>query len=200
MDDKVLTCTPQAMELLGEQLNGDVLVVRAAVEDGQYVYDLEGVAADQVEDRVEVVYEKPVRIVVAHDSRRHLYGAEIGVRDGGLSIKNPNRPAPVRDETLCNDDETAEQVARLLGLYINPDLGQHGGRAWMIGHEDRRAHIVLGGGCSGCSMANDTMFGGIERIIVARVEGIDAVVDDTAHETGDRPYYRGIVDRAGTYR
>jgi Fe-S cluster biogenesis protein NfuA/Fe-S cluster assembly iron-binding protein IscA len=194
-----LTCTKAAAQWLHEHLESQTLVVRVGVENGQYVYDLEAVEAETVEDElveyiveyvVEDVADLAVRIAVSLDSRRHLYGAVIDVRDGGLVVRNPNKPAPFTNPELCNDDELAEQVARLLAVVINPELARHGGRAWMLGHENRRAHIVLGGGCSGCSMADATMFSGIERIVVARVDGIDAVIDDTQHELGQEPYYR----------
>ena len=201
-DDPVggtLTCTKAATQWLHEHLGPQTLVVRVSVDNGQYIYDLEAVEAETVKDElveyiVEYVVvddaELAVRIAVSLCSRRHLYGAVIDVRDGGLVVRNPNKPVPFTNPELCNDDELAEQVARLLAVVINPELAQHGGRAWMLGHENRRAHIVLGGGCSGCSMADTTMFSGIERIVVARVDGIDAVVDDTRHELGQEPYYR----------
>lgn len=186
----VLSCTDEAERWLRSELDGNVLVIRAKLEGGSYAYDLESVAADGELEGVEHLASTQVPVAVELASRRHLYGARLDLRDGGLVLHNPNQPAPLEKPDLCNEDETAELAARVIGVLINPELAGHGGRAWMLGHKDNVAHVMLGGGCSGCSMANTTMFDGIARILVARVAGVVSVVDDTNHLAGENPYYR----------
>ena len=73
-------------------------------------------------------------------------------------------------------------------LTVTP-LRAIGGYAELIGVEDEKAFVTMGGGCQGCSMSAATLQEGIQRAILEAVPEITEVVDTTDHEQGENPYY-----------
>ncbi len=71
---------------------------------------------------------------------------------GGLVIRNPNRPNPLAGVELDLEGSVAEQVQQLLDQSVNPSLASHGGFATLVGVDDENnVYVTMGGGCQGCS-------------------------------------------------
>jgi Fe-S cluster biogenesis protein NfuA len=47
----------------------------------------------------------------------------------------------------------------------------------------------MGGGCQGCAVSAVTLRQGIERAIRQAAPEIEQIIDITAHEEGENPYY-----------
>jgi Fe/S biogenesis protein NfuA len=60
----------------------------------------------------------------------------------------------------------------------------------LLGVEGVTAYVQLGGGCQGCGLADVTLKQGIEATILEEVEGVERVVDETDHDSGQNPYYQ----------
>ena len=112
---------------------------------------------------------------------------------GGLVLRNPNRPNPFSSPFAADDVEltgdTADKIRQLLDEQINPALASHGGYAQLIGVEGEKAIVEMGGGCQGCAVSAMTLRDGIERAIKEHVPEITEVVDATDHTAGENPYY-----------
>jgi Fe/S biogenesis protein NfuA len=54
----------------------------------------------------------------------------------------------------------------------------------------------MGGGCQGCSASSVTLKQGVESYIVAKVDGVNELVDITNHAEGENPYYTEPVAQA----
>ncbi|MCY3920162.1 MAG: NifU family protein [Chloroflexi bacterium] len=104
-----------------------------------------------------------------------------GPNVSGLEFDNPN---PVWDNPL------EERVQILFDEYVNPGIAAHGGFVTLLGVEEDRAYIEMGGGCAGCGMANVTLKQGIEVAVKQHVPEIVEVVDTTDHASGTNPYYQ----------
>jgi Fe/S biogenesis protein NfuA len=104
-----------------------------------------------------------------------------GPNVSGLEFDNPN---PVWDNPL------EERVQILFDEYVNPGIAAHGGVVTLLGVEEDRAYIEMGGGCAGCGMANVTLKQGIEVAVKEHVPEIVEVVDTTDHASGTNPYYQ----------
>ena len=53
----------------------------------------------------------------------------------------------------------------------------------------------MGGGCQGCTASSITLKQGVESYIVAKVEGVNEIVDMTDHTEGENPYYTEPVQQ-----
>ena len=127
-------------------------------------------------------------VVIPAASVDRLRGAALHFDGQGLTIENPNHPAP---EPWWPGDHTTieERVAAVLEHEINPAIAGHGGWAQLVGVEGNTLQLSLGGGCQGCGMAQVTLRQGIEVALRAWVPEIDEVLDVTNHASGDHPYY-----------
>jgi Fe/S biogenesis protein NfuA len=192
-----LTIDDDAAHLIRAALEpGDGLHVSiTGAERGQYTYDLVGTTPDDTTpDTTARFTANGIAVSVdAHDETA-LRGAALTVRNGQLVIVNPNRPprgGAVVPDGLVNDDALSDTVRDVIDTLINPNLDAHGGSITYVGHDTRGGvHVAMHGGCAGCSMANSTMFDGVERVLAARVDGVERVVDVTDHASGAAPYYR----------
>ena len=133
-------------------------------------------------------------MAVGDESRSKLAGATLDLpsnpTQGGLVIRNPNRPNPLGDiGTLELTGEIPEQVGQLIAERINPALASHGGYATLVGIEGSTAYVTMGGGCQGCSMSAATLTEGIRSAILEAVPEILEVVDATDHSAGENPFY-----------
>ncbi len=112
---------------------------------------------------------------------------------GGLVLRNPNKPDPLAGRPGGGDLELtgdiAEKVTQLLEAQINPALASHGGFAELVGVEGDDVYITMGGGCQGCAVSAMTLREGIERSIHENIPEVGKVVDSTDHEAGENPFY-----------
>jgi Fe-S cluster biogenesis protein NfuA len=84
------------------------------------------------------------------------------------------------DDSTTTIDETASAEVDLTLLnetleYIRPALQADGGDLVLLGVEDGTVNLQLVGACGGCPMSTMTLTAGIERILIDRVPGINAV-------------------------
>jgi Fe/S biogenesis protein NfuA len=200
IDTPVLTVSESArakiLELLAAEEEPETLGLRVAItgtRGADYIYDLsfETVAEADPDD---VVYlQNELTVMVPADSTEALHGATLDLPasadQGGLVIRNPNRPDPLAGVSLELTGTIAEQVTQLLEQQINPALAAHGGFASLVGVEGDRVFITMGGGCQGCAVSAMTLREGIERSIKENIPEVTDVVDATDHDAGEMPYY-----------
>jgi Fe/S biogenesis protein NfuA len=200
VDTPVLTVTESArskiLELLAAEDEPETLGLRVAItgtSGTDYLYDLsfESVAEAEADD---VVYaQDTLTVMVPADSTEALQGATLDlpahVDQGGLVIRNPNRPDPLAGVSLELSGSIAEQVTQLLEQQVNPALASHGGYATLVGVEEGRVFVTMGGGCQGCAVSAMTLRDGIARSIKEAIPEVAEVIDTTDHESGENPYY-----------
>ncbi|MEO2113151.1 MAG: NifU family protein [Acidimicrobiales bacterium] len=199
--DQVMTVTEAALakvlEVRNEEDDPAGLALRVSITGSQgvdYVYDLaflEIGAAQEDDVRWEV---DDLSFLIPAEDREKLAGATLDLpsnpTQGGLVIRNPNRPNPLGDiGTLELTGEIPEQVGQLIAERINPALASHGGYATLVGIEGSTAYVTMGGGCQGCSMSAATLTEGIRSAILEAVPEILEVVDATDHSAGENPFY-----------
>jgi Fe/S biogenesis protein NfuA len=186
-----------------------VLEIRSAEEDPEglglrievvgasgveYAYDL---AFEPIADAAEgdsVVVTDGLPVVVPADSVEKLRGATLDLpanaSQGGLVIRNPNRPDPLAGVELDLHGDIADKVRQLLEQAVNPMLAAHGGFASLAGVEDTKVYLSMGGGCQGCAVSAMTLRQGIESQIRAAIPEVTEIIDVTDHDAGENPYYR----------
>ena len=199
--DQVMTVTEAALakvlEVRNEEDDPAGLALRVSITGSQgvdYVYDLaffEIAAAPEDDVRWEV---DDLSFLIPAEDREKLVGSTLDLpsnpTQGGLVIRNPNRPNPLGDiGTLELTGEIPEQVGQLIAERINPALASHGGYATLVGIEGSTAYVTMGGGCQGCSMSAATLTEGIRSAILEAVPEILEVVDATDHSAGENPFY-----------
>ena len=197
----VMSITPEAMikviEVRAEEEQPEELALRISVTGTQgsdYSYDLAFVNLnDLAEDDLSWKTEG-LTVVVPEESHTRLVGATLDVpsnsAQGGLVIRNPNRPNPLGDiEHLELSGDIPERVQQLLEQRINPALASHGGFATLMGVDDSKAYITMGGGCQGCAMSQATLTEGIQSAILEAIPEINEVIDSTDHASGSNPFY-----------
>ncbi len=187
-----------------------VLDVRAAEEDGDslglrvevtgvqgvdYAYDL---AFEPVADadETDIIYQVgELTVVVPANSVDKLRGATLDLpsnpMQGGLVIRNPNRPNPLGDgDKIELSGSVEEKVQQLLTQQINPSLAAHGGWAELVKVEETNVYLTMGGGCQGCAMSAATLREGITVMISELIPEVTEVIDTTDHNAGETPYYQ----------
>ena len=209
------TATPEAESVAAEVLivtdaaRATVLDIRAKEDDGDtlglrvevtgasgvdYTYDLSLEPVAEAADDDHVRDDDGLAIIVPAASVAALTGATLDLPavagQGGLVIRNPNRPNPLGDlGQLELTGDAANKVAILLAERINPALATHGGVAELVGVEGEKAFVTMGGGCQGCAMSAATLREGITKAILEAIPEITEVVDTTDHDQGENPYY-----------
>jgi Fe/S biogenesis protein NfuA len=201
VDEGVLAVTDAALarvlEIRDDESDGDALGLRVEVTGTRgvdYAYDLafEPIAEALETDAVYRVGD--LTLVVPADSVEKLRGATLDLPSnpgqGGLVIRNPNRPDPMAHlGPLELTGTIAEQVTQLLEHRINPSLAAHGGYATLVGVEETIVYITMGGGCQGCAMSQLTLTEGIKTQILELIPEVTEVRDATDHTAGANPYY-----------
>ena len=198
--DPVFAITPAAL--------AKVLEIRAAEDEPEslclwievtgsrgvdYTYDLsfETIADLQDTDHTEQV--AALMVAIPDGSVDRLRGATLDLPanpdQGGLVLRNPNRPNPLEGLDLELTGDLADKVGQLLDQSINPSLAAHGGYATLVGVEDTRVFLTMGGGCQGCSLSAATLVQGIQVAIKEALPEVTEVVDVTDHTAGDNPFY-----------
>ncbi|MDG2907405.1 MAG: NifU family protein [Acidimicrobiales bacterium] len=199
--DQVMTVTEAALakvlEVRNEEDDPVGLALRISITGSQgvdYVYDLaffEIAAAPDDDVRWEV---DDLSFLVPAEDREKLAGATLDLpsnpTQGGLVIRNPNRPNPLGDiGTLELTGEIPDRVGQLITERINPALASHGGYVTLVGVEGSTAYVTMGGGCQGCSMSAATLTAGIRTAILEAIPEILEVIDATDHSAGENPFY-----------
>ena len=177
----------------GETLGLRVEVTGTAGIDYAYDLTLDPVADAAADDHLHV--SGGLTVIVPAASVDRLRGSTLDVPSlpgqGGLVIRNPNRPNPLGDmDRLELTGGIAEKVQQLLDMSINPALASHGGYASLVEvHDDDSVVVTMGGGCQGCAMSQATLSDGIKRAIMEAIPEVNDVIDVTDHEAGENPYF-----------
>jgi Fe/S biogenesis protein NfuA len=199
-EEVVLTVTETAitkiLELRESEDEPAGLALRVSVtgvRGPEYTYDLTFEPVAEAED-TDVVYQQgELPVIVPADSMDPLQGATLDLPgpdgQGGLVLRNPNRPDPLAGVDLDLSGTVAEQVQQLLDQQINPGLAAHGGYAQLKGVDGDKVYVLMGGGCQGCAVSAMTLREGIAASITAAIPEITEVIDVTDHDAGENPYY-----------
>ena len=196
----VLTVTPEALERVLEIRDAEEdpgsLCLRVAVtgvSGTDYTYDLAFEVISELDEADDLSVQEGLSVVVAADSVEQVRGATLDVPraagQGGLVIRNPNRPNPLAGRDIELTGDIADKVRQLLAEAVNPSLASHGGYADLVGVEGSTVFITMGGGCQGCSMSAATLREGIQVAIKEAIPEVTEIVDVTDHEAGDNPFY-----------
>ncbi len=201
--DLVLTVTPEALtkviEIRDAEDDPGTLGLRVEIlgaNGSEYAYDLgfEPVSDAEEEDHVSV--QGGLTVVVPVASIKNLRGATLDLPtspgQGGLVIRNPNRPSAASglvDPDLELTGDIADKVQQLLDKSINPGLASHGGFAELKGVEGTVVHLSMGGGCQGCAMSAATLREGIQVAIREMIPEVTEIIDVTDHDAGESPYF-----------
>ncbi|MXW41989.1 MAG: hypothetical protein F4138_07340 [Acidimicrobiia bacterium] len=190
------TAIAKVLEIRSNEENPEALGLRieiTGVSGADYTYDL---AFEEVADRTEGhrhIVTKGLVIMIPDESVANLSGATLDLPNnpmqGGLVIRNPNKPDLLADANLELAGTLPEQLQQLLDQHINPSLASHGGFAALKGVDGATAYITMGGGCQGCAMSAATLREGITVMITEAIPEITQVVDVTDHTAGDNPYF-----------
>lgn len=197
----VMTVTDEAMAtVLGirdqeDDPHGLALRVEITGPKGaEYAYDLsfEELAAAAPDDHIYRVGDLSVMVPAATVDR--LRGAELDLprasAQGGLVIRNPNRPDPLAGIDVELTGELPDKVNQLLDQAVNPALASHGGYAMLVGvDDDNNVYVTMGGGCQGCAASAATLREGIRRSIKDAIAEVAEVIDATDHAAGENPFY-----------
>lgn len=202
----VLQVSDEAAEVvlgaLADEPDGSNLGLRVAITGTEmspsmtfeYSYDLSLHEIDKV-DSDDAAYETAgLTVIVPADSVANLTGATLDVPSnplqGGLVIRNPNRPDMGDQIELSESDSVSERLQALLNNHVNPSLAAHGGYVELVRVEDSKAFLLMGGGCQGCTMSAATLHQGVATIISQHVPEIVDVIDVTDHAAGENPFYQ----------
>jgi Fe/S biogenesis protein NfuA len=153
-------------------------------DNNRFVYDFRSVEVADKSAGDEVVETDDFRVYVDPASAKHLQGSSVDLsveQMGRFVVDNPN---PVWD------DDTADAVADLIVERVNPAVAVHGGRVSLVDFDEDIAYIVMQGGCQGCGLATVTLRQGIEKLILDEVPTVRSIVDVTAHDEGEQPFFR----------
>ncbi|WP_195210312.1 NifU family protein [Actinomarinicola tropica] len=198
--DTIVTVTDQArakvLEIRGNEPEPESLGLRIEVVGAsgvEYAYDLAFEALTEAAEGDSVVTTDGLPVIVPADSVDKLRGATLDLpanaNQGGLVIRNPNRPDPLAGVELDLHGDIADKVRQLLDQAVNPMLAAHGGFASLVGVEDTKVFLSMGGGCQGCAVSAMTLREGIETQIRAAIPEVTEIIDVTDHDAGENPYY-----------
>ena len=187
----------QVLSILEAEDDPEALGLRVAVtgtRGPEYAYDLSFEERAEAADDDLVYQQGDLVVMVPADSVDPLWGATLDLPStagqGGLVIRNPNRPDPLSGLDIELSGTVAERVEQLLTQQINPALAAHGGFASLVEvRDDSVAVVTMGGGCQGCAVSAVTLREGIQKAILEHIPEITEVVDSTDHDAGENPFY-----------
>ena len=86
---------------------------------------------------------------------------------------------------------TKENIQIFINENINPGLAVHGGHLTACGYDEGAGilYVIMGGGCQGCSAANETLKYSIDLMLKEEFSEIKEIQDATQHSAGINPYY-----------
>ena len=188
----------QVMSILAAEDEPESLGLRVAVvgiQGVEYAYDLSFEDHSSATDDDLVYNQGDLVVMIPNDSVDSLWGATLDLPSatgqGGLVIRNPNRPDPLANLDVELSGTIEERIEQLLTQQINPALASHGGFATLVEViDDHKAVVSMGGGCQGCAVSAITLREGIEKAIKEYVPEITEVVDSTDHAAGENPFYQ----------
>ena len=196
--DMVISLTDTAREKVtelrdaepeGKQLGLRLEILGETGGDFQYDLSFDEIVKAELSDIVRS--HGGLRVIIPAKDAPHLEGATLDYEDGGLVLRNPNRPKSIQLGSLQINDELSHRIRLIIDERVNPALDAHGGFVTYVGHDgEGAAYLTMGGGCHGCSMSRMTMLQGVQSTIVTEVEEIHKVVDATDHSTGENPFYQ----------
>lgn len=197
-----------AVLVVSEKALAKVLEVRDAEDDAEtlclhiaitgvngvdFTYDLSFDPIAELDGEHRIYTQRDLTIAVPVEDIDRLIGAVLDLPSsagqGGLVIRNPNRPNPLIGANLELTGDTAEKVQQLLAEAINPGLAAHGGYTSLVGIDGSKVFLTMGGGCQGCSLSAATMVQGIQSAILEAIPEITEVIDATDHTQGENPFY-----------
>lgn len=186
----------QVLSILNAEDEPDSLGLRIAVTGTrgvEYAYDLSFEERSAAADDDVIYNQGDLIVMIPADSADALWGATLDLPSaegqGGLVIRNPNRPDPLADFDIELSGTVTERVQQLLDQQINPSLAAHGGFATLVEVRDSTAVVTMGGGCQGCAVSAVTLREGIQKAILEHIPEITEVVDTTDHDAGENPFY-----------
>jgi Fe/S biogenesis protein NfuA len=187
----------QVLSILAAEDDAETLGLRVAVTGVQgveYAYDLSFEDRTTAADEDLVYRQGDLAVMIPRDSVDALWGSTLDLPSttgqGGLVIRNPNRPDPLADFDIELTGTVEERIDQLLAQQINPALASHGGFASLVEVVDgSRAVVTMGGGCQGCAVSAVTLREGIQKAILQHIPEITEVVDVTDHDAGENPFY-----------
>jgi Fe/S biogenesis protein NfuA len=196
-DDLIVTVTQagrfKIIELRDGEPEGKQLGMRLEIladSGAEFTYDLSFQELVKADFTDVIRNHGGLRVIIPAKDAEHLQGATLDYEDGGLVLRNPNKPRPIFLGTLKSGDELSTQVTAIIADEINPSLDAHGGFVTFVGHDgEGRVYLTMGGGCHGCSMSKQTMLQGVQTTLKERIPAIERVVDATDHTVGENPYY-----------
>lgn len=205
-EEQILTVTERALAkilaLREKEDNADDLALHLEISGMSpagldYTYDMFFESVADAEDEVLIGDQGGLSVIVPERDADNLRGATLDVvddmMDGGLTLRNPNKPNPFAGVDGLGDieltGEIEQQVQQLLDAQINPAIAAHGGVAQLVAVENDTAYVRLGGGCQGCGLASVTVTQGIETAVTSAIPAITRVIDTTDHASGTNPYY-----------
>ena len=171
--------------LKAEGREGSAIRIRVKGRDNDtYVYDFRSVEVADKSAGDEVVDTSDFLVYIDPASAKRIHGASVDLSIAEMGRFVVNNPNPVWQ------DETADKVAALIVDKVNPAVAVHSGRVSLVDFSENIAYIVMQGGCQGCGLATVTLRQGIERLIIDEVPAVKSIVDVTAHDEGETPFFR----------
>jgi Fe/S biogenesis protein NfuA len=198
VDDLIITVTPagreKILELRDEEPEGKQLGLRLEIladEGTEFTYDLSFQELVKADFTDMVKNHGGLRVIIPAKDASNLEGATLDYEEGGLVLRNPNKPRPISLGNLVANDDLATEVRGIIADNINPSLDAHGGFVTFVGHDgEGRVYLTMGGGCHGCSMSKQTMLQGVQSTLKELIPAVQKVVDATDHSVGENPYYQ----------
>jgi Fe/S biogenesis protein NfuA len=198
VDDLIITVTPagreKIMELRDEEPEGKQLGLRLEIladEGAEFTYDLSFQELVKADFTDMVKNHGGLRVIIPAKDASNLEGATLDYEEGGLVLRNPNKPRPMSLGNLVANDDLSTEVRGIITDNINPSLDAHGGFVTFVGHDgEGRVYLTMGGGCHGCSMSKQTMLQGVQSTLKELIPAVQKVVDATDHSVGENPYYQ----------
>lgn len=187
--------TDGALVKLKEALAGDgagdqvvrVVAQRTGAIRFRYHMSLEPLSEGREDDRVQEADGVTLRADV--NSAKILDGVTLEYVDeeagtSGFKFRNPL-------EEKGWDDPMAQRFQEILDNEINPAIAAHGGYIDLVDFKDKKAYVVMGGGCQGCGMARITLREGVETRVKELLPEVEEIIDATDHSAGQNPYQQG---------
>ena len=181
--------------------DADTLCLRVEItgfSGPEFTYDLAFEPTAGLDPDHRIYTQGDLTVAIPESSVDRLAGATLDLpssaSQGGLVIRNPNRPDPLAGAKLELTGDLPDKVQQLLAEQINPGLASHGGFASLVGVDEEaeggaKVFLSMGGGCQGCAMSQATMVEGIQTALKEAIPEVAEVVDVTDHAAGDNPFY-----------
>lgn len=91
------------------------------------------------------------------------------------SPASPNSPDFIRDEDIVPSEQD-EAIRSLLDEFVRPAVEQDGGAIDFKAFKDGTVYVHMRGACSGCPSSMQTLKGGIEQLLTAKIPAVREVV------------------------